>query len=123
MGHFVWSPREREKRDRIDSRGDEKEGQGRKENECEGTEEIKTFPLYHYLLQGQQALPNYKPKSVGCPFASPKHPQSQRNTGYLECIKGRQRTLTKLLLDMLYDLNAHILYQLKNTVSLDVDYL
>ena len=31
MGHFVSSPREREKRDRTDT-GDEREGQGRKEN-------------------------------------------------------------------------------------------
>ena len=51
VGHFVLSPREREKRD---SRGDEREGQGRKRNrnESEETEEIKTFPLYPYLLQG-----------------------------------------------------------------------
>ena len=32
VGHFVTSPREREKRDRTDSRGDEREGQRRKEN-------------------------------------------------------------------------------------------
>ena len=32
MGHFVSSPNEREKRDRRDSRGDEREGQGRKKN-------------------------------------------------------------------------------------------
>ena len=32
VGHFVLSPREREKRDRRDSRGDEREEQGRKEN-------------------------------------------------------------------------------------------
>ena len=53
-GHFVSSPREREKRDRRDSRGDEREGQGRKRNrkESEETEEIKTFPLYPYPLQG-----------------------------------------------------------------------
>ena len=53
-GHFVSSPREREKRDRRESRGDEREGQGRKRNrnESEGTEEIKTFPLYPYPLQG-----------------------------------------------------------------------
>ena len=53
-GHFVSSPREREKRDRRDSRGDESGGQGRKRNrnESEETEEIKTFPLYPYLLQG-----------------------------------------------------------------------
>ena len=46
VGHFVSSPREREKRDRRDSRGDEREGQGRKRNrnESEETEEIKTFP-------------------------------------------------------------------------------
>ena len=53
-GHFVSSPREREKRDRRESRGDEREGQGRKRNgkESEETEEIKTFPLYTYPLQG-----------------------------------------------------------------------
>ena len=33
MGHFVSSPREREKRDRRDNRGDERDGQGRRENE------------------------------------------------------------------------------------------
>ena len=35
-------------------RGDEREGQGRKRNrnESEETEEIKTFPLYPYPLQG-----------------------------------------------------------------------
>ena len=54
MGHFVSSPREREKRDRRDSRRDEREGQGRKRNrnESEETEEIKTSPPYPYLLQG-----------------------------------------------------------------------
>ena len=53
VGHFASSPRVREKRDRQDSRGDEREGQGRKRNrdESEETEEIKTFPLYPYLLQ------------------------------------------------------------------------
>ena len=63
------SPREREKRDRRDSKGDERQGQGRKKNrnESEETDELKTFPLYHYLLQGQQALPNCKPVSVGHP--------------------------------------------------------
>ena len=54
VGHFVSSPREREKKDKRDSRGDESEGQGRKRNrnESEETEEIKTLPLYPYLLQG-----------------------------------------------------------------------
>ena len=36
-------------------------------NESEEAEEIKTFPLYPYLLQEQQALPNCKPISVGRP--------------------------------------------------------
>ena len=65
MGHFVSSPREREKRDRIDSRGI-KRGTAEKEktNESEDTEEIKAFFLYSYLLQGQQALPYCKPISV-----------------------------------------------------------
>ena len=51
----------------------------RKMNESEETEKIKTFPLYPYLLQGQQALPNCKPISFGRPFevrytfASPNH--------------------------------------------------
>ena len=51
-GHFVSSPRERENRDRRDSRRDEREGQGRKRNrsESEEIEEMKTFPLYPYLL-------------------------------------------------------------------------
>ena len=54
VGHFVSSPREKEKRDKRDSRRDEREGQGwkRNRNESEETEEIKTFPLYPYLLQG-----------------------------------------------------------------------
>ena len=66
VGHFVSSPREREKSDRRDSRRDEREEQGRKRNrnESEETEEIKTFPLYPNLLQGYQALPNCKPISV-----------------------------------------------------------
>ena len=54
VGHFVSSPREREKIDRRDSRRDEREGQGRKRNrnESEETEEIKTSPPYPYRLQG-----------------------------------------------------------------------
>ena len=78
-GHFVSSPREREKRDRRESRGDEREEQGRKRNrnESEETEEIKTFPLYPYPLQGWQALPNCKPISVGRPgdlrYTAPSH--------------------------------------------------
>ena len=55
VGHSVSSPRKKEKRD---SRGDEREGQGRKRNgnDSEETEEIKTFPLYPYLLQRTAGL-------------------------------------------------------------------
>ena len=51
VGHFVSSPRERKKRDRRDSRGDEREGQVRKRkmNESEDTEEIKKIPPLRYL--------------------------------------------------------------------------
>ena len=54
VGHFVLSPRDREKSDRRDSRRDEREGQGRKRNrnESEETEEIKTSTPYPYPLQG-----------------------------------------------------------------------
>ena len=46
MGHFVLSPREREKRDRRDNRGDQREGQGRKRNRNESKEtEEKNIPL------------------------------------------------------------------------------
>ena len=65
VGHFMSSPTKMEKRDR---RGDEKERQGRKRKMNESVEEIKTSPpLYPYLLQGKQALPNCKPVSVGRP--------------------------------------------------------
>ena len=53
VGHFVSSPRERQKRDRRDSRRDEREEQGRKRNRNESEEiEVKTLSLYPYLLQG-----------------------------------------------------------------------
>ena len=58
VGHFVSSPREREKRDRRDSRRDEREGHGRKRNrnESEKNRRNKNIPplplLDPYLLQG-----------------------------------------------------------------------
>ena len=54
VGHLMLSLREREKKDRWDGRRDEREEQGRKRNrnESEEAEEIKTFPIYPYLLQG-----------------------------------------------------------------------
>ena len=54
VGHFVSSPREREKREEIveDSRGDEREGQGRKRKGMKAKKQKKrTIPLYPYLLQ------------------------------------------------------------------------
>ena len=52
VGHFVSSPRESEKTEELVE--EKKEGQGRKRNrnESEETEEIRTSPLYPYLLQG-----------------------------------------------------------------------
>ena len=43
MGHFVSSPKEREKRDRRDSRGVKERETEKKENKNE-SEEIKTSP-------------------------------------------------------------------------------
>ena len=65
VGHFVSSPREREKRDRKDSRGDEREEQGRNRNrnESEEKEEIKTFPLYLTCYKDS----NCRPISAGHP--------------------------------------------------------
>ena len=62
MGHFVSSPKEREKKDRRNSGRDEREGQGRKQNrnESEEIEEIKTSP---------STLPCYK-DSRPCPTVS-----------------------------------------------------
>ena len=40
VGHFVSSPREREKRDRRDSRRGEKRGKGRKRNRGESSDLI-----------------------------------------------------------------------------------
>ena len=67
VSHFVSSPREREKRDRRDSRGGERNGQGRKRGikRSGGKEEITTFHLYPYLLQGQQALPTASQYQLG----------------------------------------------------------
>ena len=42
-GHFVSSPREREKRDRRESRGDGREGQGRKRNRNESEETLTHY--------------------------------------------------------------------------------
>ena len=56
---FVSSPREREKRYRRDTRGDEREGQGRKRkmNESEETKEVKTLPFYPTCCKGSRPCP------------------------------------------------------------------
>ena len=63
VGYFVLSSRERERGNRRDSRGDEREGQGRKRkmNESEETEEIKTFPLYSLPAARTAGLANCTP--------------------------------------------------------------
>ena len=55
VGHFVLSPREREKRDRRDSRGIEREGQERKENDWQWRE-IKPLPLHAARIAGLAQL-------------------------------------------------------------------
>ena len=62
VGHFVSSPREKEKRDRQDSIGDEREGQNRNESEEKG--EIKhstsTFTCYIRIASiNAQPLPEH----------------------------------------------------------------
>ena len=58
--------------------------------ESERTEEIITFPLYPYLLQGQQALPNCKPISAGCPgdksYRTPPHPTTPKTGVYTKVV-------------------------------------
>ena len=60
MGHFVLSPREREKRD---SRGDEREGQGRKKkmNESEETRGPRVAHLSDIATADMQMLCNIFP--------------------------------------------------------------
>ena len=64
VGHFVSSPRGKEKRDRRDSRGGEREEQGRKRsrNEREETEEIQTLPstLTCYKDISNSLISNYR---------------------------------------------------------------
>ena len=68
VGHFVSSPRERGKGERKRSRGVEKgTGKKMKKKWKWRNGRNKNIPLYSYLLQGWQVLPNCKPVSVGHP--------------------------------------------------------
>ena len=69
VGHFVLSPKEREKKDRRDSRGDEREGQGRKRNrnESEETEEIKTSPSTLTCYKDSRPCPAVSQYQLGAP--------------------------------------------------------
>ena len=61
VGHFVLSPREREKRDRRDSRGDERDRLGRKRNGNESGETPSALTCY----KDSRPCPTVKPISVG----------------------------------------------------------
>ena len=83
MGHFVLSPREREKRDRRVSRGDERKGLGRKRNrnESEETEEIKHSPSTLTCYKDSRPCPSISQYQLDAPvtkihdtFATPDHP-------------------------------------------------
>ena len=69
VGHFVSSPREREKRDNRDRRKDEREEQGRKinRNERGEKEEIKIVSLYPYLPQDSRPCPTVSQYQLDAP--------------------------------------------------------
>ena len=85
VGHFVSPPRDREKRDRRDSRKDEREEQGRKRNRIEREEtdlknkNIPPLPLPTTRIAGlAQLLANisWTPRchKIYDTFAPPDHP-------------------------------------------------
>ena len=95
----------------------ERDRRKRKMNESGETEEIKTFPLYPYLLQGQKVLPNCKPISVGHPsdaiYTTPlPHPTTPtfwlKQEPYLElCVYLQDLFWCK---NIKYLLNIHIIW-------------
>ena len=110
VGHFVSSPREREKRDR-NSRGDEREGRGGKRNEQEwkGRNRInKIIPLYAYLLQGMQAFPIYydEPISLGRPsdarYTAPLPPTLLSRTHF----RGPKDVIEPMKFDCMYSTSS-----------------
>ena len=69
VGHFVSSLTGREKKDRRHSRGDEREGRGRKRNrkEREETDEIKTFPSTLTCCKDSKPCPNVSQYQLDAP--------------------------------------------------------
>ena len=84
------SPREREKRD---SRGDEREGLGRKRNrsEIEETEEIKRFPSILNCYKESRPCPTISQYQLDAPGTHSPHP----TTSDLERSNGGERTESK----------------------------
>ena len=81
VGHLLSSSREREKRDRRDSRGDEREGQGRKENEWKRRNRINKNiphpPLPATKIAGWPIVSQYQLDALMTydTFATPNHPE------------------------------------------------
>ena len=66
----MLSPKKRENGDRRDSKGDEREGQGRKNNrnENEETEEIKSFPSTLTCYKGSRPCPTVSQFQLDAPL-------------------------------------------------------
>ena len=73
VGHFVSSPREREKRDGREEMKERDRG-GRKINEIEETEEIKTSPSTFTCCKDSRPCPTVRKYQLNDTFASPNHP-------------------------------------------------
>ena len=92
VGHFVSSPREREKRDKEIAEEMKERDREESKSESEEIEEIKTYmySLYPYLLQGSQAVPKCKPISVGHP-SNVRYKAPSPHPTTLGCVKNQNR--------------------------------
>ena len=104
VGHFKSSPREREKRDRRDSRGDEREGRGRKRkmNESEDTDEIEHSPSTHTCCKDSRPCPTVSQYQLDAlvtqdtrTFVSSNHPLSvyRKHILYVTYITGGNKQM------------------------------
>ena len=114
VGHFVSSPREREKRDRRDSKRDEREGQGRKRNrnESEETEEIKTSPPYPYCYKYSRPCPTISQYQLDAPVTkdtwhlrTTQPPSNRSNVSYFSSASCP---------DTFYQVSSQLVFQLRN---------